>query len=210
MKLTGVGHQRREARLVETQTGQQHPGRDFAGAHIRVLRASAVGRYSPRLRSRRRSSASSGANRVRATELRGCMTMSHPEGISERSRRRISRMRRRIRLRTTAPPNAFFTLMPKRLCSFPLARKKTTNCWLERLWPPRYTASNSARRARRTARGNLRGGPAKRLDGREAIAPLPAARRKDFASAFRLHARAEAVRLVATPNFGLEGAFRQR
>ena len=210
MKLAGVRHQRREAGLVEAQAGQQHPGRHSAGAHIRLSRAGAVGRYSPTLRSRRRSSASSDANRVRTTELRGCMTMSHPEGISQRSRRRISRMRRRIRLRTTAPPNAFFTLMPKRLCSFPLARKNTTNCWLERRWPPRYTASNSARRTRRAVRGNPRGEPGERLDGCEAIASLPAARRKDFASTFRLHARAEAVRLVATAHFGLEGAFRQR
>ena len=44
------------------------------------------------------------------------MTKSHPEGISELFRRRISRMRRRTRLRTTAFPTAFFTLDPKRLC----------------------------------------------------------------------------------------------
>ncbi len=41
--------------------------------------------------------------------------MSHPVGISVLLRRRISRMRRRMRLRTTAPPSAFFTLMPNRL-----------------------------------------------------------------------------------------------
>jgi hypothetical protein len=50
------------------------------------------------------------------------MTKSHPEGISELFRRRISRMRRRIRLRTTAFPTAFFTLDPKRLCGPPFAR----------------------------------------------------------------------------------------
>jgi len=50
------------------------------------------------------------------------MTKSHPDGISDLFRRRISRMRRRIRLRTTAPPSAFFTLIPKRLRGPPFAQ----------------------------------------------------------------------------------------
>jgi len=41
--------------------------------------------------------------------------MSHPEGISVLLRRKISRMRRRMRFRITAPPRAFFTLIPNRL-----------------------------------------------------------------------------------------------
>src|SRR3989442_12398739 len=69
------------------------------------------------------------------------MTISHPEGISDWLRRRISRMRRLMRLRTTAPPRAFFTLIPKRLCSPPFERKKTINCWLERRSPPPHTPS---------------------------------------------------------------------
>jgi len=142
------------------------------------------------------------------------MTISHPEGISDWLRRRISRMRRLMRLRTTAPPRAFFTLIPKRLCSPPFERKKTINCWLERRWPPRYTASYSLRRPRRTARGNPRTGtedrPAEGLDLREAMTSLPAASRQDLASTYGLHARAEAVRLVATAHFGLKRAFRQR
>ncbi len=121
-------------------------------------------------------------------------------------------MRRRMRLRTTAPPRARFTLAPKRLCSSPFLRKNTTNCRLERRWPPRYTASKSSRRTNRAARGQflLFGAPAEReLDGREAMATLLATRGQNLASSLGLHARAKAVRLVAAAHFGLKGAFRQ-
>jgi hypothetical protein len=50
--------------------------------------------------------------------------MSHPAGISCRWHLTISRMRRRMRLRTTAPPNAFLMLKPKRLTGSALARTK--------------------------------------------------------------------------------------
>jgi len=87
--------------------------------------------------SRRNKSAVSAANGARATELFGCITMSHPAGISNRWQRTTSRKRRRIRLRTTAPPRAFLMLKPKRLCGSSLARKKTVKWELERRFPAR-------------------------------------------------------------------------
>jgi hypothetical protein len=119
-------------------------------------------------------------------------------------------MRRRIRLRTTAPPSAFFTLVPKRLRDSPFGREKTTNCAEDRRPPLRYTASKSARRNRRAALGNPCGASALRLDGREAMTTLLAARRQHLAASHGFHARAEAVRLMATSYFGLKRAFGQR
>jgi len=87
--------------------------------------------------SKERSSSRSEANSARATEARGCTMMSHPDGISPLSRRRISRIRLRIRLRTTALPSARPTLIPKRLSPRPLALKNAVNWRLERLWPLR-------------------------------------------------------------------------
>jgi hypothetical protein len=75
--------------------------------------------------SRRNKSAVSAANGAPATELFGCMTMSHPAGISRRWQRTISRTRRRIRLRVTALPSSFLMLNPKRLSGCSLARTKT-------------------------------------------------------------------------------------
>ncbi len=62
----------------------------------------------------------------------------------------------------------------------------------------------------RTTRGNFSRGPEERLDGREAMASLLAARRKDSASTLGLHACAKAVGLVTAAHIGLKGAFRQR
>jgi len=107
-----------------------------------------------------------------------------------------SRMRRRIRLRTTAPPSAFLMLKPKRLCGVWFARRKTVKWEPERRFPVRYTASNSPRRTSRASRGKSRRPGSV---GREAMASLLAARRQDFAAARRFHARAEAVRLCAAP-----------
>ena len=156
--------------------------------------------------SKRSKSAVSAANSARATELFGCMTMSHPAAISSRWQRTISRKRRRIRLRTTAPPRAFLILKPKRLCGCSLARKKTVKWELERLFPARYTASNSPRLTNRASRGysfpfvfeRTVGGGFPVLFGSEPMAALLAARRQYLAAAFRLHARAEAVRLRAS------------
>ena len=131
--------------------------------------------------------------------------MSHPGAISWRCSRRISRMRRRIRFRKTAPPCASFTLSPNRLRSSPLARPKMTNEGLVCRRPCLYTTSNSERRTRRTARGK----PSRGLDGRKAMASLLAACRQNFSSAHGLHARAEAVCLVPAAHFGLKGAFSQ-
>ncbi len=111
-----------------------------------------------------------------------------------RWQRTISRRRRRMRLRTTAPPSAFFMLKPKRVTGNALARKKTVKWELDRRFPARYTASKSPRRTSRASRGNSR---RPGLLGREAMASLLAARRQHFAASYGLHARAESVRLCA-------------
>jgi hypothetical protein len=111
-----------------------------------------------------------------------------------RWQRTISRIRRRMRLRTTAPPSAFLMLKPKRLTGNWLARKKAVKWELDRRFPARYTASNSPRRTSRASRGNsMRPG----LLGREAMASLLAAGRQNLAAAYGLHARSESVRLRA-------------
>src|SRR5713101_5661027 len=145
------------------------------------------------------------------------MTMSHPAGISNRWQRTTSRKRRRIRLRTTAPPRAFLILKPKRLCGSPLARKKTVKWELERRFPARYTASNSPRRTSRASRGNRfpralepavgNGLPA--LFGGKPMASLLAARRQHLAATLGLHANAETVRLGASASARLKCALWQ-
>jgi hypothetical protein len=83
-----------------------------------------------------------------------------------------------MRLRTTAPPNAFLMLNPKRQFGCPLARTKTVKWELERRLPARYTSSNSLFRTSLTSRGNVRpaAGPSP-LFRREAMTALLAARR---------------------------------
>ena len=142
-----------------------------------------------------------------ATELRGCITTSHPGAISRRCSLNISRRRRRIRLRSTAFPTAFFTLHPNRLNSRRLGRRKTVNSRLDLRRPSLYTASYSARCRRRQVRGKLsdRGS-----DAREAMAPFLPALRKDFSSALTLHACAKAVFFVTAAHMRLVRPFRQR
>src|SRR5579859_1472902 len=126
------------------------------------------------------------------------MTMSHPEVISCRWQRTISRRRRRMRLRTTAPPKAFLMLKPKRLIGCPLARTKTVKWELERRLPARYTRSNSLFRTSFASRGNFWpiAGPSPLL-WREAMTALLAARRQHFAAALGLHTHAKPVCLGA-------------
>jgi hypothetical protein len=167
--------------------------------------------------SSRNKSAVSAANSARATELFGCMTMSHPAGISSRWQRTTSRRRRRIRLRTTAPPRAFLMLKPKRLSGSSLARRKTVKWELERRFPARYTVSNSPRRTSRASRGNAFpcalelavGDGLPGLFGGEPMASLLAARRQHPAAALGLHACAEAVRLGASASARLKSALWQ-
>jgi len=129
--------------------------------------------------------------------------MSHPFGISCRHPRTTSRMRRRMRLRTTALPSAFLMLNPKRVCGNSFGRKKTVKWELERRFPARYTVSKSPRRTSRASRGNfnpcaalLEAAPGLATSfGRKAMAPLLAAGRQDLAATLGLHAYAEAVRL---------------
>jgi hypothetical protein len=151
-------------------------------------------------------SAVSVANGALATLPFGCMTMSHPTGISKRWQRTISRIRRRMRLRTTAPPRAFLMLKPKRLCGSWFTRKNTVKWELERRFPVLYTASNSPRRTNRAARGKSR---RPGLLGREAMASLLAAGRQHLAATLRLHARAKSVRFGAPASARLIGSLRQ-
>jgi hypothetical protein len=112
-----------------------------------------------------------------------------------------------MRLRRTAPPSAFLMLQPNRLMSRPLGRRKTVNSRPDRRRPSRYTASYSARRTSRPARGNPnRGGS----DPRETVAPFLAALRKDLPSTLALHSCAEPMFFVARAHMGLKSAFRQR
>ena len=164
-------------------------------------------------------SALNSANRAFAAALFGCMTMSHPAGNSCRWQRTISRSRRRIRLRTTAPPSVFFMLNPKRLCGCSLARKNTVKWRLERRLPARYTASNSPRLNSRASRGNLFSSAPKppgfglkgfpELFGGEPMASLLAARRQHLTAACCLHACAESVRLRASASPRLKCALWQ-
>jgi hypothetical protein len=129
--------------------------------------------------------------------------MSHPEDISCRWQRTISRKRLRMRLRTTEPPSAFLMLKPKRLNGSSLARRKTVKWELERRFPARYTASNSSRRTRRRLRGNLWPVATGRCDGPSALlrcktmTALLAARCKHFAATLGLHTRTKPVRFGA-------------
>src|SRR6266403_4949013 len=208
--------QDRQIRFVETQREQRRANRngsvfylcrgDLRGGDLRrsglpsALIAGVHGRNSRRTRgrpyalfSRRNKSAVSAANGARATELFGCMTMSHPAGISSRWQRTTSRRRRRIRLRTTAPPRAFLMLKPKRLCGRLFAFTKAVKWELERRFPARYTASNCAFCTSRASRGYF----CPDLLGRKAMASLLAASRQDFPAAYGLHARAKSVRFGA-------------
>jgi hypothetical protein len=132
--------------------------------------------------------------------------MSHPGAISCRCNLTISRMRRRMRLRRTAPPSAFLILQPNRLTSRPLGRRKTANSRPDFRRPSRYTASYSTRRTNRHARGNPNG----RLDARETVAPFLASLRKHSTSTRALHACAETVLFMTAAHMGLKSTFRQR
>ena len=83
-------------------------------------------------------------------------------------------------------------LKPKRFKASSLRRTKTVKWELEKRFPARYTASNSPRRTNRASRGNVwsdAGAPP--LFGCEAMTSLFTAGRKDFATSFSLHTRAE-------------------
>ena len=133
--------------------------------------------------------------------------MSHPAAISCRCTLTISRIRRRMRFRCTAPPSAFLTLQPNRLISRPFGRRNTGNSRADRRRASRYTASYSARRTSRLARGSPKFGGS---DARETVAPFLSAARKHFASARTLHSCTESVFLMTCPHMGLIRPFRQR
>jgi len=133
--------------------------------------------------------------------------MSHPGAISCRCNLTISRNRRRMRLRWTAFPKPFLMLQPNLLRSRSFGRRNAVNSRLARRRPSRYTASYSARRTKRQARGRLSRDPS---DSREAVASLFSALRKYFASTLTLHALAKSMLLMTAAYVGLKRAFRQR
>lgn len=118
-----------------------------------------------------------------------------------------------MRLRTTAPPSARFTLVPNREGAPFSARgsKKTTKCRPDCRRPPRYTASNSARRSKRHSRGKAKRSAFRPpdSDAREFVATLPATGRQYFAAALGLHACAEAMRLVTPADLRLKRSLGQ-
>jgi hypothetical protein len=145
IKLAGAPEERREKHDVHPHEREQHPRANGSRA------PGYMGVFASRfcVRSARgssfKSSSFSAKNSAVAVELRGCMTMSHPWAISPRCNLRISRRRRRIRLRRTAFPSAFLMLHPNRLTSRPLGRRKTVSSRLVRRRPSLYTASYSVR-----------------------------------------------------------------
>lgn len=112
-----------------------------------------------------------------------------------------------MRLRTTAPPRALRTLMPNRVRSDPLGRKKMANGSDTRRRPSLYTASKSARRNKRLAQDHRRRAG---LDAREVVTPFFATCCKDFSAAYGLHAAAEAVFFMTAPHMRLKCTLRQR
>ena len=209
MKLAASAKKRPQKNLIRAHARQRQPREPLPRARALHSVARFCRGSSPS------SSASSFVNFIVATERLGCMAMSHPGAISSRCNRRISRMRLRIRFRTTALPSAFFTLMPKRSRGNPFARKKIRNVAFERRRPWRYTASYSERRTSRHSRGKFRLPSAvaptdfSHSDAREAVAPFFAASREDFFPARTLHSRAEPVLFVPPPNMRLKRAFYQ-
>jgi hypothetical protein len=209
MKAAGAAEEWRKESDVHAHEQEQHPGCGGGASRLGVLlRARKVHGVFVGARgiSFSNSRASSEKSAV-AAELRGCITMSHPGEISCRCSLRISRSRRRMRLRRTALPSAFLMLQPNRLRSRPLGRTKRVNSRLERRLPSRYTTSYSARRATRHSRGSP---PGATSDSREAMTSLFAASGKNFATTLRLHAFAEAVFFVTAAHMGLKSTFRQR
>jgi len=187
----GAPKQHRQIRFVAVQRKQRRTHRVPTGFPFQLYAS---------FPSSRTSSSVSGANAAVATLLFGCITMSHPAGISCRWQRTISRKRRRMRLRTAAPPSAFLMLKPKRLKASSFERTNTVKWVLEERFPARYTASKLPRRTSRASRGKPKsaaGAPS--LLRREAMTSLLAACRKHFAAALRLHAHAKSVGLRAAP-----------
>jgi|HubBroStandDraft_1064217.scaffolds.fasta_scaffold03658_6 hypothetical protein len=211
IKLAGAPEERRKKNDVHAHEREQHPRTNRFRAPVQVGVRSLV--HSSRFcgRSARgssfKSSSFSAKNSAVAAELRGCMTMSHPWAISPRCNLRISRRRRRIRLRQTAFPSAFLMLHPNRLTSRPLGRRKTVSSRLVRRRPSLYTASYSVRCTSRQARGRLSRAAS---DAREAMTPFLAALRKDLPSTLALHAFAKAVFLVTATHMRLIRPLRQR
>src|SRR6185312_3658741 len=166
----------RNAALVaaqQQQDGALPPVRHAAPPESRAaLRASAAA-------SRRTcsvSSAASAVNSASATLVRGLITIAAPPPNSSEQRLKISRVRRRIRLRTTDPPCLRVTVMPKRVTPPGAAGgKPNTVKWGElRRIPCSYTARNSGRRSRRRAAGQV-AVPA-------GLIPVPGADRNTLAS----------------------------
>src|SRR5574341_489721 len=122
-----------------------------------------------------------------------------------------------MRLRSTAPPRALPAVKPTREPPPEAARKITVRLAEECRSPSWYTRSNSARLRSRNEGGNLRSTTLDTAAGRllpeagadrDPLAAAGPAARQHLASALRLHALAEAVRLRTVAPVGLECALR--
>ena len=144
-------------------------------------------------------------------------TRSQPGSICAYRRRRISRIRRFARLRTTAPPTRLPTVMPILVASSGRAARAATitSAGSARERPCRRTRPKSAGERKRHSRRIVRRSsicslascrPARLLlvsDDREHLASMRPTALEDAASARRRHSATEAVRLDSLPLLGL-------
>src|ERR1700722_1967197 len=115
------GEQHRQVRLIKTQRHQPNARRHSGDVHRRYFVVIVLD--VPRLRrhhaiplfTTRKNSLVTTPNSARTTTFFRWITRSQPAPISSRCSRTISRTRRRMRLRTTAPPISFLMLNPNRL-----------------------------------------------------------------------------------------------
>ena len=221
VKLAASAEKGPEKNLIAAHACQRQPGEKSARSPARYFAA----RFSRG--SKASNSVSSFENSSVSTDRLGCITTSHPGRISSRCNRKTSRMRLRIRLRTTALPSAFLHAHSEAVALEPVRpQKNQKRLALDRRRPSRYTASNSDRRTSRHSRGKFffartfapasaacswrlsaSGGPS---DPREVVASLFAASRTDFFSTFGLHSRAEPMLLVPPPDMRLKRTLYQR
>ena len=149
---------------------------------------------------------------------RAIKTTSHPAAISRLfSFIRIdSRIRRLIRLRTTAFPIRRPMAKPKRLYSRPLGRTDSTNRGWAQVRPSRRRRAKSAFARRRffLRMTSLAGGPTPHA-GRspfylygQAMATLPSPSLEDSASPLGFHPSPKAVHALAAADLGLPRSFR--
>jgi hypothetical protein len=160
---------------------------------------------------RSRDSTAAASSRYRdLTELeRAFRTMSHPPDTG--SDRTISRRRRLILLRTTAPPSALLTAKPNRVSDLLVRIARSTRNSFRKGLPCRYTAANSLLVFKRWARlmptGANRALETKGLDA-ELVATLLTSRLQHLPTAGGTHAGPETMRPLTRDPFRLVSALR--